>query len=145
MYQNSSETVPSSSSRFDRGGIMMNPNSQEVAFCSQSSQEETSFVADGMQRQVTGAIEDNNSNVNQSDMEYEFDAERGRHLQQDRQSAVPNLQEAFYKGEISDSPSQDSVQGANFRMLQSDNLVESFSTISPNVKIQDIATVQDTQ
>ena len=54
---------------------------------------------------------------------------------------VPNLQEAFYRNEISNSPSVDSVDGANFRILQSENLIESFSHISPSVKVQDMATV----
>lgn len=63
------------------------------------------------------------------------------------------LQEAFFKTDklvsqandsiCDDSPSQDSVSGANFSILQSDNLVSSFSQISPqsSCKVQDMATV----
>jgi len=69
---------------------------------------------------------------------------------------MSNLQEAFFKTDKLDSQhaaanesigdvSPDSVCGANFSILQSDNLISSFSQISsqePGWKVQDMATVQ---
>ena len=37
------------------------------------------------------------------------------------------------------------MDGANFRILQSESMIESFSQISPTVKVQEMATVQDIQ
>ena len=65
-----------------------------------------------------------------------------------------NLQEAFFKTDKLESQNEgandsigdvspDSVCGANFKFLQSDNLVSSFSQISTQsaCKVQDMATV----
>ena len=57
-----------------------------------------------------------------------------------------NLQEAFFRKEMNrddidiisqngNEVSEDSLDGANFRILQAENLVESFSQISPNNKV----------
>ena len=57
-----------------------------------------------------------------------------------------NLQEAFFRKEMNrddidiisqngNEVSEDSLDGSNFRILQAENLVESFSQISPNNKV----------
>jgi len=61
---------------------------------------------------------------------------------------VSNLQEAFFKtnklvadSPVSETPSEDSVEGSNFNILHDENLIESFSQISPSQKVQGMATV----
>ena len=58
------------------------------------------------------------------------------------------MQEAFFSkpkllaGGNGSPVSEDSVEGAHFTMLRSDSLIESFSQISPETKVQGMAQVE---
>ena len=106
----------------DVHGMMLNPDSQEIIWnVSQSSQDnDESFFNEGKNRL-------NLEKAEPTSLMYMDQMKAGN-------AAVPNLQEAFFKGEktgqivLRTPPSEeDSVEAVNFRFLQGDNIISGFN------------------
>ena len=109
---------------------MMNPDSQEVCYISQSSQDETSFLVCPSDRnqQNTKAMMGQGLDI---DCEEFKTAAAGV-----QERGITNLQEAFFKTDksmaansnnLTKSPSDnDSVEAENFSFLCSDSIIETF-------------------